>query len=108
VIFKTIGYSKVLIIVQGSNTDSFATLVASLSGYIQKEGMQVKLMTIIASQTFSKQVVHEPNSFFSKLILQSNNFKKHKTAMVDLDSIATEGRIKATLLENELIPHLGI
>jgi len=52
-LFETIGYSRALILVRGINSDSFSKIIASLSGYIKRKRMDVKVITIISSQTFA-------------------------------------------------------
>jgi len=52
-LFKAIGTSKTLIIARGVNSESFGKAVASLSGYIKRNSMDIKIMTILSSQSFA-------------------------------------------------------
>jgi len=89
-LFEAIGYSKALIMVRGINNDSFSKIIASLSGYIRRKRMSVRVMTIISSQTFAYNLINNTESFEHKLLNESKNFKKHTSALSELEVVAMD------------------
>jgi len=89
-LFEAIGTSKVLILVRGINSDSFSKIIASLSGYIKKKRMMVRVMTIVSSQTFAYNFVKDKYSFSYQLLNASTNFKADLDAKNDLSVVATD------------------
>jgi len=106
-LFKVIGSSKTLILVRGYNIDSFAKAIASLSGYIKKNGMDIKIMTIVSSQAMAFKLANDKNSFGYKLLSVSKNFNKHEDAILDIQNFALQNELEDNT-KNELIPNLNI
>jgi len=90
--------------VRGFNNESFARTIASLSGFIKKHQMDIKILTIVSTQSFAFKAIHDKNSFSHKLLARSENFKKHMSAFSDLETIATkmehEQNVKLELISN--------
>jgi len=87
-LFKAIGTNKTLFLVSGINYDSFGKAIASLAGYIKKNRMDIKIMTILALQEFSCKIVNDKRSFAQNLINQSVNFNKHEDGILNLKNTA--------------------
>jgi len=81
--------------------------MASLSGFIRKHKMDIKILTIVSPQSFAWKTVHDKNSFGFKLLSKSDNFKKHLNALPDLETVAVvKEHQRSTLME--LISNLNI
>jgi len=54
--------------------------------------MDVKVMTIVSSQSIAYNLMHDENSFARQLLIKNSNFQQHTDALLDMETQAMENK----------------